>query len=118
MKRLTALLLAIHLTAQAADASPLDLPIRQYVLVLIVAILGGVVSFYAKVRQGYVKAWNVFHLIGEMATSAFSGLLAFWICTFANTPELLTIAFVGISGHMGARAIALFEVWMQKKFGA
>lgn len=117
-KRLAILLAALHLSATAApNTDPLELPLKQYALVLAVALLGGIVSFYAKVRNGSVAAWNLFHLIGEMATSAFAGLLAFWLCSYMDAPQLLTIAVVGISGHMGARAIAFFEHWAQKRFG-
>lgn len=117
MRRLLAFFAALHISANAApNSDPLELPMKQYGLVLAVALLGGVVSFYAKVRAGHVAAWNVFHLIGEMATSAFAGLLAFWICSYLDTPQLLTVAVVGIAGHMGARAIALFEHWAQRRF--
>lgn len=117
MKRLVTLLAALHIGANASPSSdPLELPLKQYGLVLAVALLGGVVSFYTKVRAGHVAAWNVFHLIGEMATSAFAGLLAFWLCAYMDIPQLLTVAVVGISGHMGARAIALFENWAQRRF--
>ena len=116
-KRLAILLAAIHIQAHAAAAQdPLELPLKQYALVLAVALLGGIVSFYTKVRAGHVAAWNVFHLVGEMATSAFAGLLAFWICAYVDTPPLLMAAVVGIAGHMGARAISMFEHWAQKRF--
>ncbi len=118
-KRLVILLAALHLSAHAAPHSdPLELPLKQYALVLAVALLGGIVSFYSKVRAGSVAAWNVFHLIGEMATSAFAGLLAFWICAYVDLAPLLTAAIVGIAGHMGARAISAFERWAQKRAGS
>lgn len=96
---------------------PLDIGLRQYGATLAVAFLGGIVSYVSKVRSGAVKAWSVMHLIGELATSAFAGLLCFWLCTFANTPGLVTISLVGIAGHMGARAIAVFESWAAKRWG-
>jgi hypothetical protein len=121
MKRLrrmaVAALAAAAVSARAANDHPLDVSLRQYAFVLGIALLGGIVSFYAKVMAGRVHAWNVFHLVGEMATSAFAGLLAFWLCEWSGTPPLLTAALVGISGHMGARAISGFEAWAQRKFG-
>lgn len=110
--------LALHmLPAHAQDKHPLSYPLREYVLLLAVATLGGVVSFYAKVRNGTAQAWNLTHLVGELATSAFAGLIAFWLCEWGNTPQLLTISIVGISGHMGARAISAFEEFAQARWG-
>jgi CHASE2 domain-containing sensor protein len=113
---LVALLAALHIAVQAApNSDPLDLPLRQYLLIFGLAMLGGLVSFYAKVRAGTVAAWNVFHLIGELATSAFAGLMAFYVCTWIDLAPLLTAALVGAAGHMGARAISAFENWAQDK---
>ena len=116
-----ALVIALTLHAPAAalvvDKDPLDYPLRQYAFLLGVALLGGVVSFYAKVKNGSAHAWNLMHLIGELATSAFAGLLAFWVCAYADTPPLIMAALVGVAGHMGTRAIAMFEEWAAKRFG-
>jgi hypothetical protein len=117
-KRLLAVTLSLHAAAAlAADKDPLEYSLRQYGLVLALALLGGLVSFYAKVRAGHVSAWNLAHLIGELATSAFAGLLCFWMAEVAGLPQLVTACLVGIAGHMGARAIAVFEQWAQRRWG-
>ncbi len=105
------------LPSWAQDRDPLDYPLRQYALLLSIALLGGMVSFYNRVRSGAVSAWNVMHLTGELATSGFAGLLAFWLCAYANVPQLVTAALVGVAGHMGTRAIAGFEEWAARRFG-
>jgi CHASE2 domain-containing sensor protein len=110
-------LLPVVARSQQADRHPLDYPLQQYAFILGVALLGGLVSWYAKVRAGRLHGWNLMHLIGELATSAFAGLLAFWLCAWAGANPLVTAALVGIAGHMGARAIAVFEDWAQRKFG-
>lgn len=116
-RRVIGLLLALQMTlALAADKHPLDYPLRQYAALLGVALLGGLVSFYGKVRAGRIEAWNVMHLVGELTTSAFAGLLCFWLAESAGLPQLVTICLVGVAGHMGARAIALFENWAQRRF--
>lgn len=102
--------------AMAADRDPLEYPLKQWALVLGTALLGGLVSFYAKVRAGKVQAWNFMHLVGELTTSAFSGLMAFWFCELVGAPQLLTVCIVGISGHMGARAIAAMESAAERRF--
>jgi hypothetical protein len=107
-------------TAQVVTAAddPFNYPLKQYGLMLGVAIFGGLVSWIAKVRRGEVKPWQVNHLIGELCTSAFAGLLAFWVCKAFNTPASLTPALVGIAGHMGTKAIAVWEAWATKRWGA
>lgn len=103
--------------ARAATKDPLDYPLRQYGFMLAVALLGGLVSWLAKVRAGQTQAWHLMGLIGELCTSAFAGLLAFWLCEWASTPSILTAPLVGIAGHMGTRAIATFEDFAQRRWG-
>lgn len=117
--RIAALLLAASMAAPAtaSDKDPLDYSLRQYGAILAVALIGGFVSWLAKVRAGTLRGFNVLHLIGELATSAFAGLMMFWVCEWAGAPKLLTICLVGIFGHMGTRGIALLESWAEKRFG-
>ena len=96
---------------------PLDYPVKQYGFVLGVALLGGLVSWVAKVRRGEISPWSVMQLIGELATSAFAGLICFWLCAWANAPGPLTACLVGVAGHMGTRAIVVFEQWAEKRWG-
>ena len=56
-------------------------------------------------------------LIGEIATSAFAGLITFWLCEAAQFNPLVTAALVGISGHMGSQAIYQLERWAQSRLG-
>lgn len=97
---------------------PLDYSVRQYGLTLGVALLGGLVSWITKVRRGEANPWNVMQLTGELATSAFAGLIAFWLCGAFGIPPLITAALVGVAGHMGTRAIVIFEQWAERKWGA
>lgn len=101
--------------ALAADRDPLDVPLRQYGFLLSVALLGGLVSWARQVRAGTLQAYNLSALVGELATSAFAGLLTFWICSYLNAPQSLTAALVGIAGHMGTRAIQKFERWAERR---
>jgi len=106
------------LMARGQGKDPMDYPLKQYGFLLGTALLGGLVSWSAKVRKGEVQAWQLTHLVGELCTSAFAGLLAFWLCEWASTPALLTASFVGIAGHMGARAIQTFEAFAQRRWGS
>lgn len=114
-------LLVIHLSlplnawAQSFAKSPLDTPWKVYVVVVGAAVLGGIVSWYGKVKRGLIPPYSVFHLVGELATAAFSGLVCFWIGEAFGAPLMLTAAAAGLCGHMGARAIAFFEDAMAKR---
>jgi sugar phosphate permease len=124
MRALLQLAIVVYLCvpslAWAADAikDPLNYPLKQYAFMLSTALLGGLVSWYAKVRKGDVMAWNLSHLIGELCTSAFAGLIAFWICESFGFAPLITASLVGISGHMGTRAIQAFEDFAKARWGA
>lgn len=105
------------LMARADAKGPLDYSLKQYGLTLAIALLGGLVSWLAKVRKGDASPWNVMQLVGELCTSAFAGLMAFWLCEWSGAPPLLSAALTGIAGHMGTRAISAFEEFAQKRFG-
>lgn len=120
---LVTLVLVLHLLtplavwAQDKGKNPLDYSLKQYALVLGVALLGGFVSWYGKVRSGALAATSINHLIGELCASAFAGLVCFWVCEWSGFPQLLTAALTGIMGHMGTRGITLLEEWATSKFG-
>ena len=101
--------------AQDKARDPLSVPLKTYGLMLGAALLGGFVSWYGKVKRGEIPGYSVFHLIGELATSALSGMVCYFVCAYLNLPDGLTAAFTGVSGHMGARAISLFEEYMIRR---
>lgn len=115
MRTLIQLILCVHLMlpaiATAADLvkDPLNYPLKQWAFTLALALIGGMVNWYAKVRKGDLAAHNLQALVGELATSAFAGVLAFFTCEAMGLQPLYTAAIVGVSGHMGTRAIDWME---------
>jgi hypothetical protein len=85
-----------------------------YIWVLLLSMWGGVVSFAGKVKRGETRWLNIMELAGEIFTSGFVGCLTFLICESAGINPLLTAFFVGLSGHMGTRALFMFEKFMEK----
>lgn len=77
---------------------------------------GGVVSFWRKRKDGKVRPFNVTELIGEIFTSGFAGVLTYLVATAADVNPLITAALVGVSGHMGSRAIFGLEQYLSHKF--
>lgn len=54
-------------------------------------------------------------LIGELVISGFVGVLTFYLCESAGINQLMTAGFVGISGHMGSRAVIMLEEYVMVK---
>lgn len=112
-----ALWLLVACSALAAgERDPLQIPLNVYAAMLSAALLGGFVSWFGRVRRGQAVV-SVFNIVGEMATSAFAGLLAFWTCQAMGLGLTSTILVVAVAGHMGTRAIALAERRLQEKLG-
>jgi hypothetical protein len=98
------------------EKSPETYSFLTYGWVFALAILGGVVSFMRKLQDGHTRVFNLIEFIGEIVTSAFAGVITFWMCEHSGLSPLVTAAFVGISGHMGSRAIFMAEGWLTKQF--
>lgn len=76
--------------------------------VVFLSMLGGVASFAIKVRKGIARWINVPELLGECTISAFVGFVTFLI-TDGHVPPGVQAAMIAVSGHMGTRAVFLFE---------
>jgi len=87
-------------------------PWLTYVWVISISALGGLVRYLQQFKQGRSGAFSLWELLGEIVTSAFVGILAFWLCKASGLDDLLTAAFVGVSGHMGARTVLLLERYL------
>lgn len=98
------------------EKDPTSYSLLTYLWVFGLSSLGGFISFINKLKKGHARAFNIAEFMGEIATSAFAGVITFWLCENAGISPLVTAALVGVSGHMGSRAILLFEEWLAKKF--
>ena len=96
------------------DKDPFGYSVVTYVWVLLLAIWGGVVHFIQRLKRGEAQAHNIVELIGEVVISAFVGVVTFYLCELSNFPQILTAALVAISGHMGTRALFVFERAIEK----
>lgn len=106
----------VDVTKAAVDGGPFVLKnLVPTMWMLAVALSGGAVSFYQKVKSGKARAFNVIELMGEMFISGFVGIVTYWICRAYGVNEYIAAAGVAISGHMGARVIFLIEQWVEKR---
>jgi len=97
------------------EKDPSTYSLLTYLWVIAISSWGGMVSFYRKMRMGYSRPFNVVEMVGEISTSAFVGVLTFWMCEAASINPLISAALIGISGHMGSRAIWQFERWAERR---
>ena len=98
------------------EKSPETYSLITYAWVIGLSAAGGAVAFIRKYRAGHIRAFNVVELVGECTTSAFAGVMTFYLCEWSNMSQLATASFVGIAGHMGSRAIYNMEIFFERKF--
>ena len=96
------------------ETTPTDFSMITYMWVCGLAIMGGIVSYYQKVRRGSAQ-YSIAEFIGELVTSSFAGVLTFYLCQASGMGQLLTAALVGVSGHMGSRTLAILERMLKDK---
>ena len=91
------------------EKDPTNYSIFTYMWVFGLSAWGGIVSFFRKVREGSSNKFSFVELVGEIATSAFAGLITFYLCEASGFSQLWTAVLVGVSGHMGTRALFHME---------
>lgn len=96
---------------------PWGYPLLTYLWVLAISIWAGVVSFIRKVRSGESRAFNVAEFVGEIFTSGFVGLLTFWGAEAAGFSPLWSAVLIGVSAHMGTKALNIAEKWLHRRYG-
>lgn len=99
------------------EKDPTNYTWLTYAWVLLISGWGGAANWWRKRQAGDARPFNFTELIGELMTSAFAGVLTFWLCESSGIAPLVTAALVGISGHMGSRAIYQMEQWVEAKAG-
>lgn len=98
------------------EKDPSSYPLLTYLWVILLSMFGGFVSFMRNLRNGKTRVFNVIEFIGEITSSALAGLITFWLCQASGVSQLMTAVFVGISGHMGSKALSMFEEWAEARF--
>jgi len=115
-----ALVISLYLSGPVAaqeviPKSPLAYSLREYGLILAIAMLGGFVRWYNAVRRGESAAYDLRTLVGELGTSAFMGILTFWACEAMGVQPLVTAALAGMAGHAGVAGL-LWAERIRKRF--
>ena len=85
--------------------------------VLVLSAWGGVVRNIRKIKDGEIPGFTFIELVYDIIVSGFVGVLTFLLCQYAGVDSVLSAILIGVSSHMGARALAPFEqafgVWVR-----
>ena len=91
------------------EKDPTTWGLATWLLALGMAFGGGTVNWYAKVKRGHTRAFNIVELIGEIFTSGFVGLGVFMLLAAMEQPIGICAAAAGVGGHMAARLLFAIE---------
>ena len=94
---------------------PANWTLGTWLLALIMPVGGGVINWYAKVKTGHTRAFNLLELAGEVFTSGFVGLWVFMFLASYDQPAGLCAAASGVAGHMATRLLFMIERFAEKK---
>ena len=95
------------------DRDPLSYPFSTYAWVLGLSMAAGCVRYLNK-----MDTFVLHRFIIEAITSAFTGLIVFYLCDWRNVQGQLQGVFVAIAGLMGSRAWTEFEAFFKRRAAA
>lgn len=91
------------------DKDPTTWALGTWVLAISMAIGGGLINWYARIKRGHARAFNFVELIGEIFTSGLVGLGIFMLLSSWDQPAGACAAAAGVSGHMATRLLFAVE---------
>lgn len=97
------------------EKDPSNYTFLTYAWVMLLSCSGGIVSYINHMRSEIGLKKILLSLAREVFTSAFAGVITFYICEWGGVDHLLSAVFVAISGHMGTRAIYQIENFYKQK---
>lgn len=97
------------------EKDPTTWTAATWLLALGMAFGGGAVNWYAKVKRGHTRAFNIVELIGEIFTSGFVGLTVFMGLAAMDQPMGVCAAAAGVGGHMATRLLFAIERTLEAK---
>lgn len=97
---------------------PLNWTLGTWMLALSMAMGGGIVNWYAKLKSGHVRVFNFVELLGEVFTSGFVGLGVFMLLDAWDQPAGFCAAAAGVAGHMATRLLFAIERAVERQLSA
>lgn len=81
----------------------------MWALAIGMGIAGGFANWYAKLKRGHTRVFNIVELFGEIFISGFVGVTVFMGLAGLGQPAALCAAAAGIGGHMATRLLFAIE---------
>ena len=100
------------------DKDPTTWALGTWILALSMALGGGLINWYAKLKRGHVRAFNFVELIGEIFTSGFVGLGVFMFLSSWDQPAGACAAAAWVTGHMATRLLFAVERAIERQIDA
>jgi len=100
------------------EKDPTNWGLATWLLALGMAFGGGFVNWYARVKRGKTRAFNIIELIGEVFTSGFVGLGVFMFLAAYDQPLGVCAAAAGVGGHMATRLLFAVERALESRLDA
>lgn len=97
---------------------PLNWTLGTWMLALSMAMGGGIVNWYAKLKSGHVRVFNFVELLGEVFTSGFVGLGVFMLLDSWDQPAGFCASAAGVAGHMATRLLFAIERAVERQLSA
>jgi hypothetical protein len=104
------------------EKDPTSYSLITYIWVIGLSAWGGIAGYVRRLKTRNQAHFSLAELVGEICISGFVGVLTFYFCESARLNPVLAAALVGISGHMGSRALyfgeAIVKRWISRLVGA
>lgn len=88
---------------------PPEYSLATYVWVLWLALWGGLAAYLQRIKNHGWQSFCAFHMIVEMFTAGFAGLMTFYLCEVQNLDARVTAVAIGMAGHFGTRSVFLIR---------
>ena len=92
-------------------------PSGGYLWMVILALWGGTASYISRLKQNRCMTFSLAEWVGELTISGFAGLIMSYLCTEMHMSWYMTAVATAITGHMGGRALYLFEGFIRNRMG-
>lgn len=95
--------------------------LTTWALVLVMSLLGGLTSWYRRVKAGHSRTFNIVELFGEMSISGLVGFCGFVVVQYQFDSQGIAAAAAGVSAHFATRLLfsaeGLIEIGAKKLAG-
>lgn len=94
------------------DDNPFGYPIKQYVWVIVLASVAGLVK-----HINSAKKLSVAKFVIDVCTAGFTGVLTFWLCESFNIHGPMSAILIATGGLMGNKTWKELEALWRSKLG-